>query len=116
MAQVRINLAAKQHPCFDEALRNRLLDILSRGAPTWNAWRQSNPDAYIDLRNADLFERFGMKTATGKSFPLPGVNLRDANLSGSNLAKIDLTGADLSSAYGVETNFQSADLNRANLA
>lgn len=116
MAQVKINLAAKQHPPFDEALRNRLLDVLSRGAPAWNAWRQSNPDAYIDLRHADLFARFGKKTTTGEEFPLPGVNLSSANVSGANLAKVDLTGADLSAVYGAGTNFQSAELNRANLS
>src|SRR4029077_9400490 len=102
MANVRIKLAAKQHPPFDQALRDQLLNTMGKGVAAWNRWRQEHPDAYIDLRNADLFARFGRKTTTGENHPLPGLDLHEANLSGANLAQVDLTGADLSAAYAVE--------------
>ncbi len=113
---MRIKLAAKEHPPFDAARRDRLLDVMSRGVAVWNRWRQDNPDAYIDLRDADLFSRFGERTTTGEKFPLPNLDLHDANLSGASLAKLDLTGANLSAVYAVRANFQAAKLNDANLA
>src|SRR6266436_5501963 len=116
MAQMRIKLAAKEHPPFDAARRDRLLDVMSRGVAVWNRWLQDNPDAYIDLRDADLFSRFGERTTTGEKFPLPNLDLHDANLSGASLAKLDLTGANLSAVYAVRANFQAAKLNDANLA
>lgn len=116
MAIVRIKLAAKQHPPFDKGLSERLLTIMSGGAERWNAWRRSNPDAYIDLRGADLFSRFGEKITTGENVPLPRLDLHDANLSEANLARLDLTGADLSAAFAVNTDFRSCTLNEANLA
>jgi uncharacterized protein YjbI with pentapeptide repeats len=116
METLKIKLATKKQPPFDASLRDKLIEILKKGSETWNKWRKDNPDAYIDLREADLFSLFGEKSTTGEFFPLPDLNLSEANLSGANLAKLDIRGANLSSVYAAETIFQATKLNGADLS
>jgi Pentapeptide repeats (8 copies) len=47
---------------------------LRKGAVSWNAWREENPEIYLDLYGADL-----------RGENLSGANLSGANLSGANL-------------------------------
>ncbi|WP_413172945.1 pentapeptide repeat-containing protein [Anabaena azotica] len=47
---------------------------------------------------------------------LPGVNLRDINLSGAILARADLSGADLSNAVLLRANMSTAMLNKADFS
>ncbi|MEI8289293.1 MAG: pentapeptide repeat-containing protein [Verrucomicrobiota bacterium] len=89
---------------------------MSQGVRVWNDWRIQHPDTYIDLREANLFFRFGKKTTTGENVPLAGINLSGANLSRANLAKVDFTESDLSACYAVGANFQGSCLERSNLA
>ena len=68
------------------------LSILKQGVEVWNKWRDENPDARIDLKQADL---------------------RKANLAGANLREIILRRANLSRAVLNEAVFRQADLSGA---
>jgi uncharacterized protein YjbI with pentapeptide repeats len=76
------------------------LNILSRGADTWNAWRTKNRAINLGLERAAL----------------SGANLREMNLRGVNLSIADLREADLRGANLSESNLSWADLSRANLS
>jgi uncharacterized protein YjbI with pentapeptide repeats len=106
---LRIKLAKKKHPPRNRSLSEELGRILSRGAKSWNEWRRSNPETYIDLRDLDFFTKHGV------GFILAGVNLSGANLSNTNLARVDLRGADLSAVYAEDGDFQGAMLQAADL-
>src|SRR5579864_1373073 len=80
------------------------LEMLKRGALEWNQWRQSNPDATIDLAGADLAGR-----------DLSEANLHGADLSGANLHGADLSGANLTEASLHKADFRGARLNNTNL-
>ncbi len=56
--------------------KKKHLKTLRRGVEAWNVWREKNPDARPDLRDADL---------------------TDADLTDADLTHADLTHADLSS-------------------
>jgi uncharacterized protein YjbI with pentapeptide repeats len=60
---------------------------LKKGAVSWNAWRQDNPDIRLDLREADL-----------RSADLTGAYLVGANFRRADLSRADLSGADLTRA------------------
>jgi uncharacterized protein YjbI with pentapeptide repeats len=81
----------------------------------WNDWREKNPKLLeLDLRGADL---------TGSDLPkaeLSGVDLRGAslfaaNLPEANLGAADLRGANLSEAFLTWANLSGADLRGTNL-
>lgn len=103
---------------------------LKEGVEAWNAWREENPDAEIDLRGADL-GRANLSGADLEDADLYGAYLLEANLSGadlgysnlsgailsnSNLSGADLGRADLSGAYLWEANISGAALNLANFS
>lgn len=69
------------------------VDLLKRGVPAWNAWRERRGEA-VDLRGGAL----------------RGLELTGADLSGADLSDADLRGALLNGA-----NLAGARLNRANL-
>jgi hypothetical protein len=91
------------------------LAILKQGVDVWNKWRKTNRGVKVELREANL---------TGTN--LRGADLRVANLSGADLHVADLTGADLfraklteadlGKANLIEANFSGADLRVANLS
>jgi uncharacterized protein YjbI with pentapeptide repeats len=82
------------------------LKILKQGTPTWNKWREENPDIKIDLYKAHL-----LSGANLQATPLIKANLSKANLSKANLSEANFSGADLSGA-----NLSGADLLYANLS
>jgi uncharacterized protein YjbI with pentapeptide repeats len=105
------------------------IDLLKRGVPEWNQWRDTNPYIRPDLSNADLravrlsgayLDHVDFRMARLNGAHLPRTDLRAAHLSGAslrgvdlreaNLRSADLAGADLSCA-----NLRGADLMNANL-
>ena len=81
------------------------LTILKKGVKAWNAWRKDNPDVKPDLREADL-------SLTN----LSGAHLREADLSLTNLSGAHLHEADLSEANLFGADLHEADLSLANLS
>ena len=113
------------------------LDIIFKGVQNWNAWREANPDEWLDFSDAtlekldltginlrrtfieDLSDGFyigvnliniNLTNANLTNAVLTGADLTGANLSGANLCYADLEGANLSN-----TDFSNADLTGANL-
>jgi len=86
---------------------NEQLKILMQGSDAWNKWRKENPDARIDLREANLcganLVAADFREANLIGADLRGADLREANLCGANLIAVDfreanLIGADLRGA------------------
>jgi uncharacterized protein YjbI with pentapeptide repeats len=75
------------------------LNILRQGVEVWNKWRRDNQYVKVDLSGVDL-----------ENAHLNGVDLREADLSRSNLTFIQLAEANLYNA-----DLQMADLNRSHL-
>ena len=88
------------------------LEILKQGVEVWNKWRKDNPDATIDLCNADLTQvNLIDNLFPSDKFPLKSI----ADLSGADLSGADLSGADLSHADLSHANLSSADLSHAQI-
>ncbi|MDQ7784742.1 MAG: pentapeptide repeat-containing protein [Desulfomonilaceae bacterium] len=104
---------------FEVDDKAELLEILKQGADAWNAWREENPDKYVDLSGVDLSRaKFG--GVDWKWLDLSRADLRDAILSFSKIVKTSLHRADLSnavltSAVLEETDFIEARLRMASL-
>jgi uncharacterized protein YjbI with pentapeptide repeats len=75
------------------------LEILKKGVPTWNEWRENHPNIRPDLEEAKL----------------RGADLTRANLMGANLFKADLRKANLHQANLYEANLRDANLEEADL-
>jgi uncharacterized protein YjbI with pentapeptide repeats len=78
---------------------------LSEGVQRWNAWRQQNPEADINLKGAVL-----------RSIDLRNANLNDADLSGAKLTEAKLGNADLGGANLFDADLTQADMPNVNLA
>lgn len=85
------------------------LKVLKEGSRAWNRWRKANPDAKIDLRNADLR---GMNLGRVN---LMHADLNGANLKGINLAGANLTGADLTGTLLVEAGIDKAKISGSSI-
>jgi hypothetical protein len=81
------------------------LDILLKGVPAWNTWREGNPSIEPDLSEANLV-RADLSEAN-----LSWANLTGAILSEANLTGADLSGADLTRSTFVQTNLERTTLN-----
>ncbi len=86
-----------------------LMRLIEQGSGAWNAWRDANPDAVIDLRNAAL------EKADLRKMNLGHADLRSADLSFSNLSEANLAFADLEKAELTFAGLQGANLSAANL-
>jgi len=80
------------------------VEIVKRGADAIQEWREENPDAPLNLSEADLREA-----------NLRGANLFEASLAGANLSRADLSAADLDGADLRGANLHGANLHGANL-
>ena len=89
----------------DEELVKRLV----RDVAEWNAWREANPDAGVDLSRADL------RGAILSGAFLLGADLRGADLSGAILGEADLLGANLRGAILGDADLRDAILTGADL-
>lgn len=78
--------------------------IASGGSSALREWRTANPEALLDLRNANL-----------AGVDLSGADLRRANLSEAKLVGAVLTDADLSNASLRRCDMTEADLRGANV-
>jgi hypothetical protein len=90
------------------------LDILKQGAEIWNSWRRSNSGTIPDLRNADLSgsNLYGVQFGLAD---LRNADLRNAHLIGANLNGALLCGANLSWAFLSGAMLRGASLIRADL-
>jgi len=88
--------------------------ILKQGLPTWNQWRESNPQIWPDLSEANL-DGWNLVRAHLFQTELNRATLRRANLTEANLSGADLSGANLSRAWLVGANLAGANLVGANL-
>jgi hypothetical protein len=88
---------------------NVQLEILARGAATWNQWRLENPDVAIDLEAADL------KQMNLENVNLATTDLKKANLAFADFNRANLAFADLESAIFSYANFEGANFTGANL-
>jgi len=89
----------------------KLLAILQQGAAVWNQWRRDNPSVrLINLRRADLREA-DLSGSNLYGADLRGTNLGRANLRGTSFGEANLREADLSGS-----NLSGADLSGANLS
>ena len=108
---------------------NNQIDILSQGVEVWNKWREDNPDALIDLKNAELMH-MNLENANLAEADLQKANLSFANFKNANFAFADLesavfsfgsfegasfSGAHLENAYLEDANLVGAKLPGANL-
>jgi uncharacterized protein YjbI with pentapeptide repeats len=105
------------------------LTILRQGVEVWNDWRKKNPDAKIDLKEADLYnadldkvdlskadlEKASLENAKLYEADLTQANLVGANLMGSKLIEANLLGANLNQAKLFDTDFSYADLSETDL-
>jgi len=85
------------------------LDILKQGVEAWNKWRAKDMNVRIDLREANL-NGSDLSEAT-----LTGAILTSADLTMANLLSANLNGANLNGANFYGANLHSADLTCANL-
>ena len=103
-AQVTQLCEQESDPQADQFEQNELQSfdfagLLRQGANVWNAWRLEHRYVSVDLRETNL----------------SGTNLSKADLSGANLYKADLLGANLYRTNLIGTNLIGADLRWANL-
>ena len=78
--------------------------ILRQGVEVWNKWRKENPDAKINLVEANL-----------KRANLRGANLREANLRKADFIEADLREVDFTYAHLMEAEFGLANLMESTL-
>jgi uncharacterized protein YjbI with pentapeptide repeats len=81
------------------------LEFLKQGVEVWNRWRDENPDAIPELREANL-----------SGMDLAGANLHRAELGEANLSRVNLSSANLHKAHLGLTYLGWANLNEANLS
>jgi hypothetical protein len=96
------------------------LRVLLEGFEQWNEWREANPEARPDLRQADLHETDLQRTNLAHAIlidaDLHQACLKEANLAGANLRRADLRGADFESANLHGATLAKTDLRDANLS
>lgn len=101
------------------------LEMIRKGVKTWNDWRAENPEAFIDLNNANLsdIDLSGCNLAGAwlnkvnfSGSNLNNANLTDAKLDDANLQKATLIKASLKNSYLRQTFLLQADLSAADLS
>ena len=100
------------------------LNRIKAGVAGWNAWRDANRLASIDLSGANL-SGANLHKADLNHANLNHANLSGANLRGTSMREANLTGADMTDAYLWDTdmafaivlgaNMRGVNLTRANL-
>lgn len=100
------------------------VEMLDKGVEDWNRWREENPSAIPDLKNANLtgadlrYYELGdvnMKGAKLDNANLTNCNLYDANFEESHMWMAELSYTDLSGVKMKSANLFRANLNGANL-
>jgi hypothetical protein len=81
------------------------VELLKRDVTAWNAWRAQHLEIFPNLRDADLSHT-----------DLRRINLRDADLRDADLSHANLSYADLRSAHLNNANLSHADLINADLS
>ena len=92
----------------------KLISIIRQGVSRWNLWRRQNPQARVDLNEADL-AGMDLRGALLGRVVLDYANLSGADLSGADLSGADLSGTNLIKARLVNANLADASLEEANL-
>lgn len=89
--------------------------ILMHGIDTWNSWRKSNPQIKPDLREVDLSET-NLSGADLHEADFCDARLCGANLSSTDFSEANCTGAKLSYAKLVEATLCGTRLIRTDLS
>jgi uncharacterized protein YjbI with pentapeptide repeats len=79
------------------------LALIRGGVEPWNGWREKNPDAHVDLTEADLVRMYLYEAN------LAGADLRRADVSYADLGLADLRGTNLTNAKLVSATFEAKD-------
>ncbi len=90
------------------------LNLLKSSVKDWNEWRAENPNEKIDLRSADLLGT-NLSGADLQNADLRRMNLRDVNLSSANLQGADLYRANMNGVNLTDANLKGANLYRVYL-
>lgn len=85
------------------------LEILKKGWPAWNKWREEHTSVIPDLSRTNL-TKVSLRTVN-----LRGVNLTQSNLNKTNLIGVNFSGADLSGSTLIHADLQIAHLDGAKL-
>ena len=88
-------------------MNQKHVDILNKGAKTWNAWRKENPEIIPDLSN------YYFVYAKDEVPDLNGVNLSHANLKGAYIQGNDRDWPDEYAPFFENSNFEFADLSES---
>lgn len=89
------------------------IKVIEEGASRWNAWRRANPNEIPDLEEFD-FTSMGALEDPYDAY-LHGIDLRRANLKGTNLSGALLTSAQFDYAYLAGANLSGSMLNDARM-
>lgn len=105
------------------------VEILSRGVPVWNRWREQDSNIKPNLSGANLFQadlvhanlrqtdlrKTDLRKAKLNEVDLFKADLRNANLRGASAISSDLRGANLSGAHLITTDLSRTDLQGADM-
>jgi uncharacterized protein YjbI with pentapeptide repeats len=106
------------------------LAILQQGVAAWNAWRKEHPNiepdfSEMDIDGSSFFEVIALQGSLNgaehtfmdlRQINLSGTNLSGANFSGANLSGLDFNGVNLDGANLSGANLYGMNLDRANLS
>jgi len=90
------------------------VEILSRGVPIWNQWREQDIDIKPNLSGTNLFQ-VNLSNANLRQTDLRKTDLRGAKLNEANLYKSDLRNANLKGASVISSNLHGVNLSGAQL-
>jgi hypothetical protein len=91
------------------------LSILKQGVRAWHEWRRNNPDAEVDLNNAELWDA-ELQFVDLSDAKLLKATLSGAHLFGANLTRANLGEANLSAAFIRTAKLYDANLSQVNLS
>jgi hypothetical protein len=90
------------------------VEILSKGVPTWNLWREQDSDIKPNLSGTNLYQA-DLTHVNLRQTDLRKTDLRQAKLNGADFFKADLRNANLRGAVAISSNLRSANLSGAHL-
>ncbi len=90
------------------------VEILSKGVPAWNLWREQDADIKPNLSGTNLFQA-DLAHANLRQTDLRKTDLRQAKLNGADFFKADLRNANLRGAIAISSNLRGANLSGAHM-
>jgi uncharacterized protein YjbI with pentapeptide repeats len=90
------------------------VEILSKGVPAWNLWREQDSVIKPNLSGTNLYKA-DLTHANLRQTDLRKTDLRQAKLNGTDFYKADLRNANLRGAVAISSNLRGANLSGAHL-